>query len=101
MKHVTLTKDHQGREEGKAWILPLVNSYSKINKSKIILFDVDQLKYPKFKSEFKKYICPSCKTEEAVFVLKTYLLEKVREVKNTEELDELWNHIDKRYKVKH
>ena len=120
MKYVTLIKDHQERKEEKTRILPLINLYSKISSeiqvfiscnSKYVAktndvttmknnlklerlrfntFDGDLRKYPKFKSEFTKYIQPSYKTEEAVFVLKTYLSEKMREeLKNIEELDEL------------
>ena len=128
LKYVTLIKDHQERDEEKTWILPLINLYSKISseiqvfiscnsidvaktndvttmKNNIKLerlrfntFDGDLRKYPKFKSEFTKYIQPSDKTEEAVFVLKTYLSKKVREeVENIEELHQLWSRLDKPY----
>ena len=128
VKYVTLIKDHQERKEEKTRILPLINLYSKISSeiqvfiscnSKYVAktndvttmknnlklerlrfntFDGDLRKYPKFKSEFTKYIQPSYKTEEAVFVLKTYLSEKMREeLKNIEELDELWSRLNKRY----
>ena len=70
----------------------------KLERLRFNIFDGDLQKYPKFKSEFTKYIQPSYKTEETVFVLKMYLSEKVREeVENIEGLDELWSRLDKQY----
>ena len=128
LKYITTIKDQQEREEEKDWILPLLNSYSKVcteiqvfiscnlkhitrtneeitvknnlklERLKFNTFDGDLRKYPKFKSEFTKYIQPSYKEEEAVFVLKSYLSEKVQEeVYNIDVLEEVWSRLDKRY----
>ena len=60
-------------------------------------FDGNLQKYPKFKLEFTKYMQPSYKTKKAVFVLNTYLSEKVQDVNNIEELNELWSRLEERY----
>ena len=48
----------------------------KLERIKFDSFDSDLRRHPKFKSEFTKYIQPSYKSEEIVFVLKTIYQKK-------------------------
>ena len=68
-------------------------------KMKFQPFNGDIRKFAKFKEEFTKYIHPKCSTGEVAFVLKSYLVEEVRDdVDNVDEdLAAIWERLDTRY----
>ena len=62
-------------------------------------FDGDIRKYPRFKQEFHTHIRPLCSSTQLPFILKSYLVDKVRdEVDNVaDNYEALWERLDKRY----
>ena len=71
----------------------------KLERVKFRTFDGDVRKYPKFKSEFEKYVKPLCNSSQLPFVLKSYLCDSVRrEVENLDhDMDAKWKRLDEKY----
>ena len=70
-----------------------------LERIKLEKFNGDIRKYPKFKEQFELYIKPLCSSAQLPFVLKSHLIEEVREeVDNVDDdLGTLWSRLDKRY----
>jgi hypothetical protein len=71
----------------------------RIEKMKFQSFDGDICKYPEFKTEFVKHITPQCNHTQLAFVLKSYLVDSVREeVSNVgEDYTLMWERLDQKY----
>ena len=50
----------------------------RLEKFRFQMFDGNMRKYPRFKSEFYKYVEPICKPDQVAFILKSYLSEEIR-----------------------
>ena len=70
-----------------------------LERMKFQPFNGNIRKFPRFKEDFIKHIQPLCKREQAAFVLKSYLVDEVRdEVENIDEdTDAKWARLDKKY----
>ena len=77
---------------------PVTNSI-KLERVKFRMFDGDVRKYPKFKTEFEKFVQPLCSPDQLTFVLKSYLCDSVRkEVENIDhDLQAMWKRLDEKY----
>ena len=88
-------------EENKAVIQnpPQQINMIKIEHLKFKSFDGEIRSFPRFKEEFFKYIKPMCSKEQLPLVLKSYLIDKVREeVENIgDDINEIWARLDKKY----
>ena len=75
----------------------------KLERIKFRIFDGDVRKYPKFKSDFTKFVAPLCSNYQMAFVLKSYLCESVRrEIENIDHsIDSIWNRLDEKYGAVH
>ena len=49
-----------------------------LEKLRFQMFDGNVRKYPRFKSEFNKYVERICKFDQAAFILKSYLSEEIK-----------------------
>ena len=76
-----------------------MSSSVQLERIKLEKFNGDIRKYPKFKEQFELYVKPLCTSEQLPFVLKSHLIEEVREeVDNVDDdLGTLWSRLDKRY----
>ena len=75
------------------------NNPIQLERIKLEQFDGDIRKYPKFKEQFERYVKPLCSESQLPFVLKSHLVEKVKEeVDNADDdMNTLWCRLDKRY----
>ena len=71
----------------------------RLEKLRFQMFDGNMRKYPRFKSEFNKYVEPICKPDQVACILKTYLSEEIKEeVDNLgDDLTDIWDCLDKKY----
>ena len=71
----------------------------RLEKLRFQMFDGNVRKYPRFKSEFNKYVDPICKADQVAFILKSYLSEEIKEeVDNLgDDLNNIWDRLDKKY----
>ena len=62
-------------------------------------FNGDIRKYPKFKEQFELYVKPLCTEMQLPFILKSHLVEQVKdEVDNVDDnMETLWERLDKKY----
>ena len=74
-------------------------SVIRVEKLKFQLFCGDIRKYPEFKAEFLQHVEPRCRKAELAFVLKSYLVDSVRqEISNvSEDYDKIWERLDQKY----
>ena len=74
-------------------------SVIKIERMKFPSFSGDIRKYPQFREEFIKHIQPQCQWEQLTFVLKSYLVDEIREEVNNvgEDYEKVWERLDKTY----
>jgi hypothetical protein len=70
-----------------------------LERIKLDKFNGDIRKYPKFKEQFELYVKPLCTEAQLPFVLKSHLVEEVKdEVDNVDDnMETLWERLDKRY----
>ena len=92
----------EGRLEEKRTIIeaqPRPKSSIKIEHLKFKSFDGDLRNFPRFKEEFNNHIKPMCSETQLPLVLKSYLVETVREdVENIgDNMADLWERLDKKY----
>lgn len=75
----------------------------KLERLKFRTFDGDIRRYPKFKSEFIKFVEPLCSESQLTFVLKSYLCDSVRrEVDNIDhDIAAMWKRLDEKYGMVH
>ena len=71
----------------------------RLEKLSFQMFDGNVRKFPRFKSEFNKYVEPICKPDQVAFILKSYLSEEIKEeVGNLgDDLKDIWDRLDKKY----
>jgi hypothetical protein len=75
------------------------NNSIQLERMKVQKYDGDIRKYPKFKEEFMLYVKPLCQASQLSFVLKSHLLEEVKEDLDNvnDEFDILWERLDAKY----
>ena len=75
------------------------NNSIQLERMKVQKYDGDIRKYPKFKEEFMLYVKPLCQASQLSFVLKSHLLEEVKEDLDNvnDEFDTLWERLDAKY----
>ena len=72
--------------------------FIKLECLKFPMFDGNVRNYPKFKSEFEKYIKPMCGIDQLPIVIKQYLSESVRrDVDNFDTTAAIWKRLDSKY----
>jgi hypothetical protein len=80
--HNYVKKSTEGNEAtNNPPVTPTVNKQSKnmqLERMKFQPFNGDIRKFSKFKEEFTKHIQPECREDQAAFVLKSYLVEEVK-----------------------
>ena len=71
----------------------------RLEKLRFQIFDGNVRKYPRFKSEFNKYVEPICNPDQVAFILRSYLSEEIKEeVDNLgDDLKDIWDCLDKKY----
>lgn len=97
---LTTNPSEQGSTNVSTTVNPSATSSSvQLERIKLEKFNGDIRKYPKFKEQFELYIKPLCSSAQLPFVLKSHLIEEVREeVDNVDDdLGTLWSRLDKRY----
>ena len=79
--------------------LPQKPNCVQLERMRFSQFDGDIRKYPRFKEEFHTHIKPLCNPTQLPFVLKSYLVDKVKdEVDNVaNDYDALWERLDEKY----
>ena len=79
--------------------VPHKSNCVQLERMKFSQFDGDIRKYPRFKEEFHTHIKPLCNFTQLPFVLKSYLVDKVKdEVDNVEnDYNALWERLDEKY----
>ena len=75
----------------------------KLERVKFRTFDGDIRQYPKFKSEFVKFVQPLCSPDQLTLVLKSYLCDSVRCLLNNtdHDIDAMWKRLDEKYGAIH
>ena len=75
------------------------SSSVQLERMRFSSFDGDIRKYPKFKEEFQTHIRPLCNSSQLPFVLKSYLVNEVKdEVDNVaDNYEALWERLDEKY----
>lgn len=75
------------------------SSSVQLERIKLEKFNGDVRKYPKFREQFQLYVKPLCKSSQLPFVLRSHLVEDVKEeVDNVDDdLETLWNRLDSKY----
>ena len=70
-----------------------------LERIKLDKFNGDIRKYPKFKEQFELYVRPLCTETQLPFILKSHLVEQVKdEVDNVDDnMETLWERLDKKY----
>lgn len=70
-----------------------------LERIKLEKFNGDIRKYPKFREQFELYVKPLCTPSQLPFVLRSHLVEDVREdVDNVDDdLETLWSRLDSKY----
>ena len=70
-----------------------------IEKMRLPVFDGDVRNYPRFRSDFKKFIQPETTVDQSAFVLRRSLGEKPLQVIGAidDDVNEIWTRLDERY----
>ena len=128
MEYVMMLPSDQFESEN-AWLLPIRESYNEISeaigkfldghtaspspahsekkakngfhleKMRLPVFDGDIRNYPRFRSDFKKFIQPETTVDQSAFVLRRSLGEKPLQVIGAidDDISEIWKRLDERY----
>lgn len=70
-----------------------------LEKMRLPVFDGDIRNYPRFRSDFKKFIQPETTVDQSAFVLRRSLGEKPLQVIGAidDDVSEIWRRLDERY----